>query len=166
MHWRLWIAPVTHFHRNHGAILAHSHSDPTILARLEDDRLRAEFTTGQVDNGEFFGLVNVAKEDARGIAVHLLEAKPELGAAGKGWDYVYVGWFQRLVGLAERGWLPEVFSDGHSPGADAVALFDVKQQEWRERETDLDVPILPLPPPGELAVHYLGLKPGDGRPRT
>lgn len=165
IYWRLWIAPVTHFHRNHGAIIAHSHADPTIAARLEDQRLRAEFTTGQIDNGEFFGLGNLAEEDAGGIAARLIEAKPELAAAGKEWDYAYVGWFQRLIGLAERGWLPEVFSDSHPPGADAVALFDVRQDEWRKCKSDQDAPVLPLPPPGELAVDYVGLGLGDGQSR-
>ena len=105
---------------------------------------------------------DAAGNDARTLAAKLIERKPELAAAGFGWDYAYAGWFQRLLGLAERGWLAEVFSDSHSAGREAIYLADIRPLEWKGDSVATTKPILPLPPPGEFAVDYQGVAPGDG----
>ena len=76
----------------------------------------------------------------------------KLTESGKGWDYPYAGWYQRLLGLAEAGWLPVVFSDYNPPLPDRVRLDDFRPKEWRYNRGE--APMLPLPPAGELQEDY------------
>ena len=54
-----------------------------------------------------------------------------LAESGEGWDYSYAGWYQRLLGLAEAGWLAIVLSDFDSLSFDHIYLTDVRPREWR-----------------------------------
>lgn len=162
--WRLWIAPATYFHRNHGALLWSPQPGNRIegVTPSEAEHMVARYTSGQATGGEFFDWSDAAQDDARTLADKLIQRMPELAQAGLGWDHAYAGWFQRMLGLAERGWFPEVFSNSHSPGRDAIYLGDLRPQAWRELDGKEHMPVLPLPPPGELALDYPGLKPGHG----
>lgn len=162
--WRLWIAPATYFHRNHGALLWSPDAGDRIegLPRFDDERLVARYSTGEAAESRFFGWHDAAQNDARTLADKFTHRMPELVQAGLGWDHAYAGWFQRMLGLAERGWLPEVFSNSHSPGRDAIYLADHRPEAWREVDIMERMPVLPLPPPGELALDYPGLQPGHG----
>ena len=66
----------------------------------------------------------------------------------------YAGWYQRLLGLAEAGWLPVVLRDYNPVSYDRVSLDDVRPKEWHVDKDE--TPILPLPPPGELQQDYTG----------
>ena len=160
MSWRLWISPVSHLHRNHGALRGEVASGPPGEAGgINNENLCAKFTRGQVPSGQFFGWLDIADDDTRGLAAKLVKRLPRLAEAGVGWDYEYVGWYQRLLGLAERGWLPEVFSDGYSPGSDAIVLADMRGDELRKREAGRPSLVLPLPPDGELQADSPELAP-------
>jgi hypothetical protein len=162
--WRLWIAPATHFYQNHGALLWSPKPGNRIegVTPSEDDRLVARYTSGQAMAGAFFDWSDAAQDDARTLADKLIHRRPDLVLAGIGWDHAYAGWFQRVLGLAERSWFPEVFSNSHSPGRDAIHLTDLRPEAWRGRDVGERAPVLPLPPPGELALDYQGLEPGSG----
>ena len=54
-----------------------------------------------------------------------------LADTGQGWDYHYAGWYQRLLGLAEAGWLPVVLRDYSEVSWDRIPLEDVRPREWR-----------------------------------
>ena len=66
------------------------------------------YTSGSAESGEYFGWRDSSGDDARELALKFVTRFPALASAGDGWDYAYAGWFQHLLGLAERGWFPEV----------------------------------------------------------
>jgi hypothetical protein len=70
-----------------------------------------------------------------------------LAGEGEGWSYTYAGCYQRLLGLADRGWLPVVISDDSISSLKKINLHDLRPEEWRTRDKD---PPLPLPPSGKL----------------
>ena len=93
-------------------------------------------------------------DDVRSLADKFLERFRLVAGSGHGWDYPYAGWYQRLLGLAEAGWLPVVLRDESEVSYDRIPLEDVRPIEWHlDRE---EAPILPLPPPGELQRDYRG----------
>jgi hypothetical protein len=64
------------------------------------------------------------------------------------------GWYQRLLGLAEAGWLPVVLRDYVEVVYDQIPLDDVRPREWQVPQGE--TPTLPNPPPGELQQDYRG----------
>jgi hypothetical protein len=138
--WRCWIGPDTLFYRNHGAYL----SD----AGCEEDQsisLSARYTTGA---DLYFDWQDADKDDARTLADKFLARFTRLAGQGEGWSYVYAGWYQRLLGLAERAWIPVVASDYGSFSFSRVTLEDHRPPEWRTANDK--TPTLPLPPSGKL----------------
>jgi hypothetical protein len=151
-YWRLLIAPASLFHRNHGALVWDVPYPPTHAERelKAMEELSVTYSSGSASSGEYFGWKDAGGDDARELAAKFLARFPGLAEAGDGWDYAYVGWFQRLIGLAERGWFPEVFSSSHSPGRQSIQLTDMRPDSWRE--CGQERPHLPLPPQGELQL--------------
>jgi hypothetical protein len=112
----------------------------------------AHYTSGQ-DN-HCFGWTDAEQDNARSLADKFVKRFGRLADYCKGWDYPYAGWYLRLQGLAETGWLPVVPSEYHAVSYDHVPLHDLRPKEWR---SDADeTPILPLPPSGELQRDYNG----------
>jgi hypothetical protein len=72
---------------------------------------------------------------------------------GKGFDYAYAGWYVRLLGIAEAGWLPVVMSDYAPVVFDRIPLNNFLPDTRKLGEGAQ--PILPLPPPGELKQDYI-----------
>src|SRR5262249_44202109 len=99
-----------------------------------------------------FGWRDAQKDDVRSLADKFLNRFRVVADSGHGWDYPYVGWYQRLLGLAEAGWLPIVLRDYSDVSYDRIPLDDVRPKEWHVDHEEL--PILPLPPPGELQRDY------------
>lgn len=138
--WRCCTGPDTLFYRNHGAYLCD--------ARCEDDQsicLSARYTTGA---DHYFDWRDADHDDARTLAEKFLSRFTRLAGQGEGWSYVYAGWYQRLLGLAERGWMPVVASDYGSFSLSQVTLEDHRRPEWRTANDKK--PTLPLPPAGKL----------------
>jgi hypothetical protein len=48
---------------------------------------------------------------------------------GKGFDYSYAGWYLRLLGLAEAGWLPIVLADYAPVVYDRIPLDDFRPEK-------------------------------------
>lgn len=150
-HWRCEIAPATIFFRNHGAMLW----DPAFynaavdVAPRESMGIAAKYTSGQASDGSFFGWSDAAQDDARELASKFIERYPQIVREGSGWDYPYAGWFQRLLGLAERGFLPVVLWDAVDIPFDHVPLRDVRPSTWILEGPSAEI-FLPLPPGGEL----------------
>ncbi len=142
-YWRCCIGPDTLFYRDHGAYLSDIGLDDASPAK----DLIARYTTGS-DN-HYFDWRDAETDDARALADKFIIRFATLARQGEGWSYDYAGWYQRLLGLAERGWMPIVLSDDLSPTMlNQINLQDVRPAGWR---TDNDVrPTLPLPPPGLL----------------
>ena len=145
-YWRCWIGPETSFYRNHGAYLNDMQADDSDQAASKV----ARYTTGS-DN-HYFDWRDAGTDDARKLADRFVERFVTLARQGEGWSYDYAGWYQRLLGLAERGWMPVVIADDLSPAMlQEVTLYDVRPPEWQRDEGI--APRLPLPP--------AGLFPGD-----
>jgi hypothetical protein len=139
--WRCWIGPDTLFYRNHGAYLR----DTGYSEEAQSTGSSARYTTGA---DHYFDWQNADQDDARTLADKFLARFTELARQGEGWSYAYAGWYQRLLGLAERGWMPVVIHDGSGCSLKKINLFDQRPAEWKtanEKE-----PSLPLPPSGKL----------------
>jgi hypothetical protein len=152
MHWRCWIGPAMLFYRNHGAVLSEEAAAMPDNGEPQETAMVARYTSGQ-DN-RYFGWTDAEQDAARLLADKLLERFKVLAACGKGWDYAYAGWYQRLLGLAEEGWLPVVISDYNPVSFDRIPLDDMRPAEWRR--SNEEPPVLPLPPSGALDQDYAG----------
>lgn len=140
-HWRCLVGPDTLFYRNHGAYLRETNFD-----EIQSTSLIARYTTGEENH--YFGWHDAENDDARSLADKFLARFTELASQGKGWNYVYAGWYQRLLGLAEQGWMPVVFSDDDTCSYKKINLYDLRPAEWRNY--DEKKPSLPLPLAGKL----------------
>jgi len=107
--------------------------------------LSARYTTGA---DHYFDWQDADHDNARILADKFLARFTRLTGQGEGWSYVYAGWYQRLLGLAERGWMPVVSSDYGSFSFSKIALEDHRAPEWRAANDKK--PTLPLPPAGKL----------------
>jgi hypothetical protein len=149
--WRFWIAPVDLFHRNHGAIaILHRGelaSEPRLMALVEG---MACYTSGQADQGDFFGWADAAEDGARDLAAKFIERFSIIAEAGEGWDYAYAGWFQRVLGMVEAGFFPIVIADMMRTSSRRISVSDLRPATWGK----LIPPELPLPPPGEYPHDY------------
>jgi hypothetical protein len=131
------------FYRNHGALLSEKaaaipHNDET-----QARSIAARYTSGQ-DN-HYFGWTDAEQDGARLLADKLLERFPVLAACGKGWDYAYAGWYPRLLGLAEAGWLPVAMSDCEGVSHEQIVLNDLRPADWRHSlEEPLPVIVITL----------------------
>jgi hypothetical protein len=96
----------------------------------------------------------VKTDSARSLADKFIDRFPLLAHCGRGWDYTYAGWYLRLLGLAEGGWLPCVISDNNPVSYDRIPLDDFRPDEWRRPGEE--PPVLPLPSPGKLQKDYEG----------
>ncbi|MDT8292051.1 hypothetical protein RQ846_20265 [Roseomonas mucosa] len=159
-YWRFEIGPVDLFHQVHGAVAVSeyslTHSDQRATKEIAQGVAR--YSSGQAEEGQFFGWEDAAGDGARELADKLLRRFPVLAAKGQGWDYVYAGWFQRLRGLVEAGFFPYAFADMQGPSRHGLYISSMRPSEWGKVSLR---PELPLPPPGE----YDGtLTLEDGRP--
>ena len=139
--WRCWIGPDTLFYRNHGAFLCDSG-----FSEVQSASLNARYTSGEENH--YFGWHDAEKDDARSLADKFLARSTELGSQGEGWSYAYSGWYQRLLGLGDQGWMPVVLSDDDTSSYKKINLHDLRPAEWRTANEKK--PSLPLPPSGKL----------------
>jgi hypothetical protein len=150
VHCRCLIGPVTLFYRNHGAILNE------MAAGLDDEIQEvatiARYTSAQTN--QYFGWKDAQADDVRSLADKFVQRFRTVADSSRGWDYHYAGWYQRLLGLAEAGWLPVVLRDYVEVVYDHVPLDEVRPREWQV--TRGETPTLPNPPPGELRQDYRG----------
>jgi hypothetical protein len=143
--WRCSIGAADLFYRNHGAILREI---------LDPDRgdqaaaIVARYSTAQENH--YFDWRDAEQDNARSLADKFMQRFQNLSEQGKGFDYSYAGWYLRLLGLAEAGWLPIVLADYAPVVYDRIPLEDLRPEK-RKPET----PILPLPPPGGLKQDYV-----------
>jgi hypothetical protein len=93
----------------------------------------------------------LSRTNARSLADKFVRRFHKLSDQGKGFDYSYAGWYLRLLGLAEAGWLPIVSTDYAPVVYDRIPLSDFRPERKHEA---LEKPMLPLPPPGELKQDY------------
>jgi hypothetical protein len=139
--WRCWIGPDQLFYRNHGAYLR-----DTDLGEAHATSLVARYSSSEQNC--YFGWNDSENDDARSLADKFLERFTRLASQGEGWSDMYAGWYQRLLGLADRGWMPVVMSDNSAPSYKKINLHDLRPTEWRAG--DNTKPSLPLPPSGKL----------------
>jgi len=146
--WRCTIGSADLFYRNHGSILRE------ILDPDPDDQAAAtvaRYSTAQENH--YFDWRDAEQDNARSLADKFVRRFQKLSEQGKGFDYSYAGWYLRLLGLAEAGWLPIVLADYAPVVYDRIPLDDFRPEK-RELE-ESEKPILPLPPPGELKQDYI-----------
>lgn len=140
-YWRCWIGPDTLFYRDHGAYLRDAD-----FGNAQSASAIARYSSGE--ENRYFGWQDSEKDDAKSLADKFLIRFARIAGEGEGWSYTYAGWYQRLLGLADRGWLPVVISDDSLSSLKKINLHDLRPPEWRT-EGDKD-PSLPLPPAGKL----------------
>jgi hypothetical protein len=150
--WRCWIGPDTLFYRNHGAIFGETAATLADNNELQSSSMIARYTSG--DENHYFGWQDAENDSARSLAEKFLVRFSKLARCGEGWSYAYAGWYQRLLGLADRGWLPVVLSDYNSFSYEQIALDDCRPAEWRT--SNEEKPSLPLPPAGKSRQNYSG----------
>jgi len=143
--WRCSIGPVILFYRNHGAMLA----DPWGM-EVQREAMVAHYTSAA--GNHYFDWSDGGADTARILADKFVERCAALAQCGRGWDYDYGGWYERLLGYAENGWIPYVFADYESASFEKVYLQDLRPAEWRK--PDEESPFLPLPPSGKLQEDY------------
>jgi hypothetical protein len=151
-YWRCWIGPDTLFYRNHGAILCQTTAAMADNSELQPTSMIARYTSG--DDNHYFGWDDAKHDDARSLAHKFLDRFGMLVRDSAGWSYAYAGWYQRLLGLAERGWLPVVLSDYNAVTYKQIPLNDCRPTEWQS--SNEKKPSLPLPPAGKLQQNYQG----------
>jgi hypothetical protein len=139
--WRCWIGPDALFYRDHGAYLRAAWD----LEETQSTSSTAPYTTGAK---HYFNWHDADHDDARTLADKFLARFTRLAGQGEGWSYAYAGCYQRLLGLAEQGWMPVVLDDSSPFLRTKIPLQDVRPEEWRT-END-QKPSLPLPPAGKL----------------
>jgi hypothetical protein len=146
-HWRCAIAPVFLFHRNHGAILREPDGsdaqEATLIARHSG-----------ADGNHYFEWDDARTDDARSLADKFVGRFLLLSSLGQDWDYEYAGWYLRLLGYAERGWLPYVFAEYEDTSFKRLPLRDMRPEDRRPSLEESVV--LPVPPPGLLQEDYGG----------
>src|SRR6266568_63752 len=143
--WRCSVGPVTLFYRNHGAML----SDPWGM-EVQRESMVARYTIAA--GSHYFDWDDAGADTARMLAGKFIERFKVLTQCGRGWDNPYGGWYERLLGYAESGWIPYVFAEYQSASFEQLYLQDVRPAEWRN--ADEVSPILPLPPSAELQQDY------------
>jgi hypothetical protein len=147
-YWRCWIGPDTLFYRNHGGFLCDEGYDEEV----QSTSLSARYTSGQENH--YFGWRDAENDDARSLADKFLARFTGLASRGEGWSYAYAGWYQRLLVLADRGWMPVVLSDDDTFSYKKINHHDLRPAEWRTENEKK--PSLPLPPRGKLPQDHPG----------
>jgi len=104
--WRCWIGPDTLFYRNHGAILCETSATLDGSREGQSTTLLARYSSGE--ENQYFGWDDAEQDDARSLADKFLDRFRALSHRGKWRNYAYAGWYQRLLGLSEQGWMPVV----------------------------------------------------------
>ena len=147
-YWRCTIGAADLFYRNHGSLLRE------ILDPDPGDQAAAtvaRYSTAQENH--YFDWRDAEQDNARSLADKFMRRFQNLSEQGNGFDYSYAGWYLRLLGLAEAGWLPIVLADCAPVVYDRIPLSDFRPEK-REVEA-VETPMLPLPPPGELKQDYI-----------
>jgi hypothetical protein len=121
-----------------------------INGEMQPTSMIARYTSG--DDNHYFCWRDAEHDNARSLADKFLDRFSLLAFRGEGWSYAYAGWYQRLLGLAERGWLPVVLSDHNSVSYEQIPLQDIRPTEWKT--SNEEKPSLPLPSPGKLRRNY------------
>lgn len=122
LHWRCSITPVTNIARSHGA------------RAVDHDQLTARYTSA--DRCEYFGWKDAAHLSPSRLANLFVSRYPEIAAAGRGRDWLYVGWYVEMLHFTYPDAFPYAYSDWDDPDDH---LPTVGGRDLR----------LPLPPPGE-----------------
>ncbi len=99
--WRCWIGPDKLFYRDHGAVLCQTAAALGDNGEMQSTSMIARYTSG--NDNHYFGWDDAEHDNARSLADKFLERFRMLARSGEGWNYAYAGWYQRLLGLAERG---------------------------------------------------------------
>jgi hypothetical protein len=150
--WRCSIGPDKLFYRNHGAVLCETAPALADDSETQSASMIARYTSGH-DN-HYFGWDDAERDNARSLADKFEVRFTTLARRSVGWNYSYAGWYQRLLGLAEQGWIPVVLSDYNSVSFEQIPLDDLRPPELRT--SNQEKPSLPLPPPGKLRQNYQG----------
>jgi hypothetical protein len=113
---------------------------------MQSTNMIARYTSG--DDNHYFGWDDTEHDNARSLADKFLDRLRMLACRGKGWNYGYAGWYPRLLGVAQQGWLRVVLSDYNYVSYEQIPLDDFRPAEGQT--SNEEKPSLPLPPPGKL----------------
>jgi len=121
--WRCAVTPVTNILNSHGA-------------RLVDwDHLTAHYGSGERD--AYFGWSHCSHLTPSRLAERFIKSFPAIVEAGRGRDWMYVGWYQEMLSLTYPDMLPVAYSDGDNR-EDCLTTIGCR---WEAT--------VPLPPVGE-----------------
>lgn len=121
-YWRCAVAPVTNISDRNGAHL------------VEFDGLAAHYSSGS--EAEYFGWKNCQHLTPSQLASRFIDHFPAVVAAGRGRDWMYVGWYQEMLNLTYPDLLPVAYDDD--------GLRDRLTTAGERRGVTI-----PMPPPGD-----------------
>ncbi|MFD2936152.1 hypothetical protein [Spirosoma flavum] len=110
---RLYITTVDKMQRDHGAIMTSNEGSVLYVSGMKD---------------QYFDWTDAATDNARQLASKFMIRFPELVEQGRGLDFPYAGWFQYMLGLAERGYFPIVYSEYTLTGGPYIDLTDAPDE--------------------------------------
>jgi hypothetical protein len=102
---------------------------------LDWDRLTAHYTSGSGD--EYFGWSDSAHHTPSRLAGRFIEQFPNIVEEGRGRDWLYVGWYQEMLGLTYPDVFPIAYADWDLPADCLKATGETRQIT------------IPMPPFGE-----------------
>lgn len=120
--WRCSVAPAANVLVSHGA-------------RLKDFE-RAAVHYSAADERHYFGWRDASHVTPSGLADRFEERFPDLVQAGRGRDWVYVGWYVEMLGLTYPDALPIAYSDYYAADGFLPTVGPGR------------CPRIPMPPPG------------------
>jgi hypothetical protein len=126
-HWRCAVTPITNISSRHGARMGHW-----------DDTLMANYSTGS--RREYFGWKDAAHATPSKLADLFIARFPTIAEAGKGSDWLYVGWYLEMLHVTYPDALPIAYADWKLP------------DDYLDTTTGVHVP---LPPRGVSAADML-----------
>lgn len=126
--WRCNITAAANIRKDHGALLA-----------SWDDRITAFYSSA--DGNLYFGWKDATRDTARQLADKFEKRFPQIVEMAKGQDWLYVGWYVQMLGLADKAEFPVAYADWYSK-PDPNQLPTTKGFDSG----------LPMPPAGEAEV--------------
>ncbi|XWW47028.1 hypothetical protein JYG30_06160 [Fibrella sp. USSR17] len=99
MYWRCVITTVDRVLTSHGAMFIYQYSTDALYSMGMENK--------------YFDWADAQNDSARELAAKFMQRFPELVERGRGDDWPYAGWYQYMLGTAERGALPYSFDNEH-----------------------------------------------------
>ncbi len=106
---RLYVTTTDKIRQDHGAIMI-------------TDQGSVLYVSGM--GNKYFDWTDATADNARQLAAKFMIRFPELVEQGRGLDLSYAGWYQYMLGLAERGYFPIIYDEYSSTDGPYINLIN------------------------------------------